>query len=115
MGGLNPSYNCFTVAGPMGRRLKESGLSVDDITRLALDEIFAMAARYDAVAAWLTVPVRPLEQSYAAYFGFVSELGNRRSIPMTLAARDQHICLADWTMDERISPRLTNRKNDVLA
>jgi hypothetical protein len=87
VGGLNGSYNCVLVPDHVNRRLKEEGATTDDITRLALAQVESLAARFQAIPAWIAVPVRPLEGTYASYFGLLSHLGNKRSIPMTMAAR----------------------------
>ncbi|RWD65984.1 MAG: hypothetical protein EOS36_06205 [Mesorhizobium sp.] len=108
VGGLNASYNCVLVPGGINWRVKEQGASVDDITALALSQVHLLAGRFGAIAAWVTVPLRPMEGTYAAYFGLLKDLGNRRSIPMTGAARVGSTCLADWAPDTRITRDLCN-------
>lgn len=107
-GGLNASYNCVLVPGAINRRMKERGATVDDITALALRQVHLLAERFAAVPAWVTVPLRPMQGTYAAYFGLLEELGNKRSVPMTGAVRASYTCLADWAGDARITPDLCN-------
>ncbi|TIM99996.1 MAG: hypothetical protein E5Y38_14900 [Mesorhizobium sp.] len=108
MGGLNESYNCVLVPDAINRRMKEQGATVGDITALALRQVHLLAERFAAIPAWVTVPLRPMQGTYSAYFGLLKELGHRRSIPMTGAARASYICLADWAVDARITPDLCN-------
>lgn len=108
VGGLNSSYNCVLVRDVVNRRLKEEGKTVDQITRMALQEVFHRAKTYGAVPAWIAVPMRPARGMYAAYFGVLSDLGNKRSIPMSIEARKTYTCLTDWTRDARITIDLSN-------
>ncbi|TGQ80109.1 hypothetical protein EN850_12480 [Mesorhizobium sp. M8A.F.Ca.ET.207.01.1.1] len=108
VGGLNESYNCFLVPGAINRRMKEQGATVNDITALALRQVHLLAERFAAIPAWVTVPLRPMQGTYTAYFGLLKELGNKRCIPMTEAARASYTCLADWAVDARITPDLYN-------
>jgi hypothetical protein len=109
VGGLNESYNCVLVPDPVNKRLKLGGASVDQITAMALRQVHALAARFDAIPAWVTLPMRPVQGTYAAYFGLLTALGNKRSIPMTPAARSTYTCLIDWTTDRRITPDFANQ------
>ncbi|TIV16281.1 MAG: hypothetical protein E5W02_14215 [Mesorhizobium sp.] len=88
--------------------MKNQGATVDNITALALRQVHFLAERFAAIPAWVTVPLRPMQGTYAAYFGLLKELGNKRSIPMTGAARASYTCLADWAVDARITPDLCN-------
>jgi len=109
-GGLNESYNCFVIADAVNTLLKAQGKSSEDITQLALAEIETLALEFAAVPAWITVPVRPDQGTYAVYFGVLSDLGITRSIPMTPQARSKHLCLVDWATDKRIEAGLTNQE-----
>jgi len=112
-GRLNESYNCFVVAKPKNRRLKSEGWTTAQITQLALDQIELLAGAHEAeaVPAWITLPVRPVEGTYAAYFGTLRELGCKRCIPMTLPARGGYTCLiAEWAADSRVTRNLGNRR-----
>jgi hypothetical protein len=110
VGGINESYNCVLVPDAINRRLKERGMTKDEITALALDQVRALAKQFSAIPAWIAIPMRPMEGKYSAYFGLMENLGNRRSIPMTHAARRTYECLVDWKADARITPDLTNRR-----
>lgn len=79
--GLNESYNCVLVPDPVNKRLKLGGASVDQITAMALRQVHALAACL--IPAWVTLPMRPVQGTYAAYFGLLTALGNKRSIPVT--------------------------------
>lgn len=106
--GLNESYNLVLVPGSANRLLKEQGRSTDEITRMAWAEVDEIAALHQAVPAWVTVAARPRTGEYSAYFGLVSDLNNRRSVPMTFKARARYLCLAEAAADSRITPDLLN-------
>lgn len=108
-GGLNSSYNCITVSDRANKILKSEGYSASQITKMAIDRIDRYAADHGAVPAWVAIPVRPGESTYAAYFGLLEDLGLRRSILMTPIARENYVCLASWNRDSRIKPELTNQ------
>lgn len=110
VGGINGSYNCILVSSPANARLKAHGLSVKEITAMAIAQVRKLALRHDAEPAWIAISVRPCHGTYAAYFGLLDELGVRRSIPMTEAARKHYVRLADWTADSRVTPDLHNRR-----
>jgi hypothetical protein len=110
IGMLNESYNCVLVRDAVNKRLKISGLTTDQITQLAIEQVAKLANKFDAIPAWITVAVRSHQGTYAAYFGLLESLGNRRSIPMTVHARGNYVCLVDWTHDRRITSDLTNRR-----
>jgi hypothetical protein len=109
IGGLNESYNCVLVPDAVNRMLKVRGNSTDQITALALAQVQTLATQFQAIPAWIAVPTRPKKGAYAVYFGLWSDLGNRRSIPMTQTARQKYECLVNWTFDSRITPDLSNR------
>jgi len=108
-GGLNEAYNLVCVADAVNRRLKSMDKSVDDITRMALDRIFALSREFGATPAFVAIPVRPLQGTYCAYFGLLEHLGVRRSIPMKEEQRNKYECLVQWRADPRIEPALLNR------
>ena len=110
IGLLNESYNCILVADAANKRLKAQGRTVEEITDLAFSNVADIARIYDSVPAWIAVPVRPLEGTYSVYFGLLSDLGARRSIPMTPAARARYRCLASDVWDVRITPELPNQR-----
>jgi Holliday junction resolvase-like predicted endonuclease len=106
--GLNASYNLVLISKAAKIRLESQGKATGQITALLLDEVHRMAAAHDAVAAWVTVAVRPKMASYSAYFGEVRSLGDKRSVPMTHKARASYLCLADDQRDDRITEDLLN-------
>lgn len=110
VGGLNESYNCVLVPDAVNKRLRAQGLTPDEITKLALRQVYKLAASFNSIPAWITVPMRPTQGTYAAYFGLLSDLGNKRSIPMKPTARTSYECLVNWTSDRRITPDLSNRR-----
>ena len=110
VGGLNDAYNCVLVKEAANRRLKAQGKTPEEITSIALEQVHRLAAEFNAIAAWITVPVRADQRLYAAFFGLLSDLGNRRSIPMTARALPGYECLVDWRQDSRITPELSNRR-----
>ena len=109
IGNLNESYNCVLVRDQVNRLLKSRGMSSDAITILAIQRVYELANDYEAVPAWIAVPTRPKDSTYCAFFGLLSELGNRRSIPMSYAARKTYLCLVNWRYDARLIPDLTNQ------
>jgi hypothetical protein len=106
--GLNGSYNLVLVSNSAKALLEGQGKTKDQITALLLNEINELAATHEAVAGWVTVSVRPRTASYSAYFGLVSSLGNKRSVPTTHKARTSYLCLADNLQDNRITLDLLN-------
>lgn len=107
---LNESYNCILVETKVNKKLKGQGKSVQEITEMALQKVAEMAADYQAIPAWITVPIRAEQGTYAVYFGLLSDLGCKRCVPMKLRARKNYCCLIDWEEDEKITPDLTNRR-----
>jgi hypothetical protein len=108
-GALNPTYNLFLIPYKKNSLLRDRGVTVDEITRHGISQIHQLAAHFDAIPAWITVPIRSYAQTYAVYFGLLEELGNRRSIPMTEKAIKSHECLRQWTKDARITADLSNQ------
>jgi hypothetical protein len=104
----NESYNLVLIRDAVNTALKNDGKTTAEITRALLTEVQDMASAHDAEPAWVAVAVRPLDGTFSAYFGTVSELGNRRSIPMTPEACKSHECLARDRLDPRITPDLIN-------
>ena len=109
-GTLNESYNCIQVGTQANNILKDQGKSVQEITKMALRQITEMAAGYQAIPAWITVPIRAELGTYAVYFGLLSDLGCKRCVLMTLRARENYCCLIDWTKNENITSDMTNRR-----
>jgi hypothetical protein len=107
--GLNESYNLVLINNSLNKKLKSEGLSTDQITSMLLMEVKNRAAHYESIPAWIAVSIRALTGRYSGYFGLVSDLGNRRSIPMTIRSRSQYTCIADDVCDDRITPDLLNR------
>ncbi|MBR0832015.1 hypothetical protein JQ612_02330 [Bradyrhizobium manausense] len=106
--GLNESYNLVLISDPVNARLKEQGKTADQITSMLLAEVTALAAEHSATPAWATVSIRARAGTYSAYFGLVSQLGNRRSVPMTAEARAGYQCLAENRSDPRVTLDLLN-------
>jgi hypothetical protein len=110
LGGLkrNDSYNFVLAPDALNRWLKSSGKTTEQITELLLSRVRYLADRYDAVPAWITIPIRASECSYAVYFGLVEALGRKRVVPMTPKAMATYECLKGWTRDVRITSNLLN-------
>ena len=69
VGSLNGAYNIVDIPRSEKRWMKEHGRSTDEVTALALSRAHELARSYGAEAAWITVPMRPLDGTYAVYFG----------------------------------------------
>jgi hypothetical protein len=106
--GLNESYNLVLISDPVNRKLKERGNTRDQITAMLLAEVGRLATTLDAMPAWVTVPIRPREGTFSAYFGSVAQLGKRRSVPMTPKACAACHCLARDVSDPRVTEDLLN-------
>lgn len=106
--GLNESYNIVLMPSPINKVLKEQGRTTEQITALLLEEVSDLADKLQAIPAWATVAVRPRSGTYSAYFGVMSALGNRRSVPMTPKACSRYECLARDVVDPRVSADLLN-------
>jgi Holliday junction resolvase-like predicted endonuclease len=107
--GINGAYNLVLVNNAKNRLLKSEGNTVDDVTRMALEEVRRLAQAERATPAWVTVSVETATGTFSAYFGLLDHLGNRRSVPMTHEARKRYLPLAENQYDERITHRLLNR------
>lgn len=106
--GLNESYNLVLISDPVNARLKGEGKTRDQITAMLLAEMNCLAATHSATSAWITIAMRPRASTYSAYFGLVSQLGNRRSVPMTPKACAAYDCLAQDVADARVTADLLN-------
>lgn len=106
--GLNESYNLVLISDPLNARLKEQGNTTDQITSMLLAEVLELAVGLDAIPAWATVSIRPKAGTYSAYFGLVSQFGNRRSVPMTQKACATYQCLARDRTGLRVTADLLN-------
>lgn len=106
--GLNESYNVVLISDPVNARLKEQGRTQGQITSLLLAEVDSLAAELGAKSAWATVSIRPRAGTYSAYLGVMTQLGNRRSVPMTPKACAAYQCLARDVPDPRITLDLLN-------
>jgi Holliday junction resolvase-like predicted endonuclease len=107
-GKINPSYNAVLIRSDKKRQLESSGKTEAQITTLLWTEVQALADQWEAVPAWVTVATQPLKGIYSAYFGLVSSLGNRRSIPMKTDDRRVYEVLAERNADTRITKDLHN-------
>lgn len=105
---LNASYNLVLANNARNRILKEQGLAVHQITEMLLDEVRTLAQKVEAIPAWVTVPVDVTTSTYSAYFGLLKDLGHKRSVPMTMAARKRYIALSEHAFDSRLKPTLLN-------
>ena len=76
--GLNEAYNLLLISDALNAKLKNNGKTTDQITALLLAEMTALATTHKATPAWITVPIRAKAGTYSAYFGLLSQLGNRR-------------------------------------
>jgi hypothetical protein len=108
--GDNGSYNIVKISDAKRRLLEERGKTENDITQMLWHEVRLRAKAFDAVPAWVTIPILPLDGIYSAYFGVVPEGYRTRSIPMTAQARRTHDRLIERQFDQRITPDLLNTK-----
>lgn len=106
--GLNESYNLVLISDAMNAKLKSEGKTTDQITALSLAEMTALAATHKAMPSWIAVPIRARAGTYSAYFGLLSRLGNRRSVPMKPNACKTYECLARDVADSRVTADLVN-------
>jgi hypothetical protein len=106
--GLNEAYNLVLISDAMNAKLKSEGKTTDQITALLLAEVTILAETHKAVPAWITVPIRARDGTYSAYFGLLSRLGNRRSVPMKPDACKTYECLARDVADPRVTADLLN-------
>jgi hypothetical protein len=70
-------------------------------------DVVAVADRYRAVPAWVTIQVIAEIQTFSAYFG--TDLTDRNWISMHERHTRSYICFATDEFDETISPEWTNR------
>ena len=96
------------ISDAMNTKLKIEGKTTDQITALLLAEMTKLATTHKAVPAWITVPIRATAGTYSAYFGLLSRLGNRRSVPMKPDACKTYECLACDLADPRVTADLLN-------
>jgi hypothetical protein len=106
--GLNESYNFVLISDAMNAKLKSEGKTIDQITALLLSEMTTLATAHKAIPAWITVPIRAKAGTYSAYFGLLTKLGSRRSIPMKPDDCKNHECLARDVADSRVTADLLN-------
>jgi hypothetical protein len=106
--GLNEAYNFVLISDAMKAKLKSGGKTTDQITAMLLAEMTGLAATHRAIPAWIMVPIRAEAGTYSAYFGLLSHLGNRRSVPMKPAACKTYECLAHDVADARVTKDLLN-------
>jgi hypothetical protein len=88
---LNPTYN-----------IRKRGADVE-----------AIARRYEAILAWVAIPIIPEEQRFAAYFGTIDQIeerGERFSIPMRPEQTGRYECLSRplEELDPSIRPEWSN-------
>jgi hypothetical protein len=109
-GEINPTYNAVLIRGDKKKVLEGLGKTEAQITAILWDGVDQIAARWNATPAWVTVAMRPERGTYSAYFGLVSAIRRRRSIPMKLADRGAYQVLAAiGTKDPRVTADLLNR------
>jgi hypothetical protein len=109
-GAINPTYNAVLIRDDKKRLLEGQGKTEFQITAILWDGVDQIAARWNATPAWVTVAMRPERGTYSAYFGLVSVIRHRRSIPMKPAERAAYLELAAiGTKDPRVTADLLNR------
>lgn len=110
-GKLNPCYNAVKFNDTVVRALQAEGKSESEITAIIWEAVDSLAQQRNACPAWIVVPMRPEESSYSAYFGEVSLIRHRRSIPVLPSDRERYTELAPLgTYDARITADLRNRE-----
>ncbi len=107
-GELNKYYNILKINAVKDAKLKASGLSADQITLKLYQELNVIAIREEATPAWVTVPIDASSATFSAYFGLVSDLRLKKSIPMTPTAFAGYEALVANRYDARITPDLSN-------
>lgn len=113
-GKLNPCFNAVNPNQAVLRALKAEGKTEDQITAIIWEAVDHLASRWGARPAWISIPMRPEEGTYAAYFGEVAQIRHRRSIPMTAEACRRYRKLAPrGTFDHRITKGLSNREREL--
>lgn len=109
-GKLNPCYNAVKFNNTVVRALQAEGKSESEITAIIWEAVDGLAQQQNASPAWIAVPMRPQESSYSAYFGEVSLIRHRRSIPVLPSDRVRYTELAPLgTYDARITADLRNQ------
>ena len=109
-GKLNPCYNAVLIRDEKKRLLEGLGKTESQITAILWEGVDKIAERWRATPAWVAVAARPEQGTYSAYFGLVSVIRHRRSIPMKLEDRAAYVQLAPiGTKDARVTADLLNR------
>lgn len=109
-GNVNECYNAVKLNEVEKRALQAQGKTQDEITAIIWAAVDDLAQRWNAIPAWIVVPMRPQESCYSAYFGEVSMIRHRRSIPILSSDRVRYTELAPLgTYDARITADLRNR------
>jgi GTPase SAR1 family protein len=109
-GKINPCYNAVLIRNDKKQLLERLGKTEAEITAILWDGVDQIASRWNAIPAWVTVAMRPERGTYSAYFGLVSAIRHRRSIPMKLADRAPYVELAAvGTRDPKVTTDLLNR------
>jgi hypothetical protein len=83
---------------------KNKAGDVDTQVRMAA----RIAQQQNAVQMWAAVRVDAPKQLYTICYGFVSDLPNKKQIPMSPSDIRRHKKLADNVFDERIDPNWSN-------
>jgi len=109
-GKLNPCYNAVLIRNDKKKVLEGLGKAEAQITAILWEGVDKIAARWRATPAWIAIALRPEQGTYSAYFGLVSVIRRRRSIPMNPADRAAYVELAPiGTKDARVTADLLNR------
>jgi hypothetical protein len=109
-GKLNPCYNAVLIRNDKKKLLEGLGKTEAQITSILWEGVDKIAARWRATPAWIAVAMRPEQGTYSAYFGLVSTIRHRRSIPMKPADRVAYVELAPiGSKDARVTADLLNR------
>ena len=109
-GKLNPCYNAVLIRNDKKKVLEGLGKTEAQITAILWEGIDEIAAHLAGNTAWIAIALRPEQGTYSAYFGLVSDIRHRRSIPMKPADRDAYVELAPiGTKDARVTADLLNR------
>jgi hypothetical protein len=112
-GKINPTYNAILIKKDKNHQLKAVGKTEQEITCLLWEEVGRLASAFGAIPAWVAVAVRAERHSYSAYFGLVSLIRHRRSIPMKPYERAKYELLAEHMIDARVTLDLLNRKQSA--
>lgn len=90
-GKINPCYNAVLIRKDKNKELQAMGKTEAEITAILWSGVDEIAARWGAIPAWVAVAMRPEQGSYSAYFGLVSVIRHRRSIPMKFEDRAAYV------------------------